>query len=143
MRNLNTSALKAFILLFFLSSCSEETTEEQSRDKAVYDLATELHNQMKINKSEQEKLALIHYHLLSDQEKEAITPEQYHQQYIDAYKRVVKATKENLYGFSGATLNTDIQEFRETLKEKERIPDWYWNARQKGRNKLSAISRTE
>lgn len=138
-----TNKIKLFVAIIFSTvfiSCSSESERNQELELEEATQTEKIEIALRIGLKQEKDLVLLNYNKLDDSFKKDVNVGQYHKDLQIRYDRLVDQMKTGFEKFDrNKDAETQVIQLRESLMEKENIPDWYMNFKIAQREKMKEI----
>lgn len=132
--------LIAIMISAFLVSCSGESERNQDEELEQSTHGSEVDQFLKANLEKEKDLVLIHYNKLDEGIRKTMNLAQYHSSLKIKYNNLVEQMKEGFEKFDRTQdAEKQVIELRDSIMEKENIPEWYVNFKIAQREELKKI----
>lgn len=132
--------LIVIIISAFLVSCSTESERNQDEELAQSTQVSEVDQFLNANLEKEKDLVLINYNKLDESDRKAMNLAQYHNSLTIKYNSLIEQMKVGFKSFDRTKdAETQVIELRESIMEKDNIPEWYVDFKISEREALKEI----
>ena len=138
-----TNRIKFLIVIIisaFLVSCSTESERNQDEELEQSAQVSEVDQFLKTNLEKEKDLVLINYNKLDESARKGMNLAQFHNSLTIKYSSLIEQMKVGFESFDRTKdAETQVIELRESIMEKDNIPDWFVNFKIAEREALKEI----